>query len=77
MICIDLILTKRHNYFQQNNVFETGISDFHRMVLTELKMGFERLKPHIVFYRDYKQFDNEMFRSYIQSCGSEKISEML
>ena len=25
---IDLILTNRLNYFQQNNVFETGVSDF-------------------------------------------------
>ena len=38
--CTDLILTNRPNYFQQNNVFETGLSDFHMMVVTELKMGF-------------------------------------
>ena len=40
--CIDLILTNRPNYFQQNNVFETGLSDFHMMVVTELKMGFQK-----------------------------------
>ena len=27
-ICIDLILTNRPNYFQQSNVFETGLSNF-------------------------------------------------
>ena len=32
--CIELILTNRPNYFQQNNVFETGLSDFHMMVVT-------------------------------------------
>ena len=70
--CIDLVLTNRPNYFQKNNVFEAGLSDFHMMVVTELKMGFQKLKPHIVAYRDYKHFDNEKFRSDIESCASEK-----
>ena len=41
------------------------------MVLTELKMGFQKLKPHIVAYRDYN-FDNEKIWSDVQRCGSEK-----
>ena len=28
---------------QQNNIFETGLSDFHTMVVTEFKMGFQKL----------------------------------
>ena len=59
--CIDLILTHRTTYFQQNNVFKTCLSDFHMMVITESKMGFQKLKPHIVDYRDYKHFENEKF----------------
>ena len=70
--CTDLILTNRPNYFQQNNVFETDLSNFHMMVVTELKMGFQKLKPHIVSYRDYKHFDNEKFPSDIENCASEK-----
>ena len=42
------------------------------MVVTELKMGFQKLKPHIAAYRDSKHFDNEKFRSDIQNCASEK-----
>ena len=42
------------------------------MVVTKLKMGFQKLKPHIVAYRDYKHFDNEKFRSDIENCASEK-----
>ena len=42
------------------------------MVITELKMGFQKQKPHIVVYRDYKHFNNEKFRSDIQSGASEK-----
>ena len=45
---IDLILRNRRNYFQQNNVFETSLSDFHMKVVTELKMRFQKLKPHII-----------------------------
>ena len=70
--CIDLILTHRTTYFQQNNVFKTCLSDFHMMVITESKMGFQKLKPHIVDYRDYKHFENEKFWSDIHGCGSEK-----
>ena len=35
-------------------------------------MRFQKLKPYIVAYRDYKHFDNEKFRSDIQSRASEK-----
>ena len=42
------------------------------MVVTELKMGFQKLKPHIVACRDYKHFDNKKFRSGIQNSASEK-----
>ena len=42
------------------------------MVVTELKKGFQKLKLHIEAYRDCKHFDNEKFRSVIQSCASEK-----
>ena len=43
------------------------------MVVTELKIVFQKLKHHIVTYRDYKHFDHEKFRSDIQSFTSEKI----
>ena len=42
------------------------------MVVTELKTEFQKLKPHIVAYRDYKHFDNEKFRSDIQNFASQK-----
>ena len=35
-------------------------------------MRFQKLNSHILAYRDYKHFDNEKFRSDIESCGSEK-----
>ena len=40
--CIDLILTNRPGYFQYSNVFPTDISDFHLLIVTQLKMGFQK-----------------------------------
>ena len=34
---IDLILTNSHKSFQNTNVFETGLSDFHKMAVSVLK----------------------------------------
>ena len=50
--------------FQHSKIFETGLSDFHLLTVTEFKMSFQKLQPKIN-YRDYKNFDNEKFRSDI------------
>ena len=63
--CIDLILANQPNCFQQSNVFKTGLSDLHLLTVTEFKMGFQNLPSKTVNYRDYKNFDNEKFRSDI------------
>ena len=34
----DLTLKNKPGYFQHSNVFETGISDFHLLIVTQLKM---------------------------------------
>ena len=73
--CIDLILTNRPSYFQQS-VFETGLSDFHMTVATDLKMGFQKRKPHIVAYRDYTHFDNEKSQT-LKIVPQKKISNAL
>lgn len=65
LTCIDLILPNRLNLFQHNNAFETDLSDFHYLTETALKMGFEKLKPKIIAYRDYKNFDYGIIRSDI------------
>ena len=44
---IDLILTNRPGYFQHSDVFETGISDFHLLISTQLKMGFQNKLPKL------------------------------
>ena len=55
--CIDLILTNHPKCFQNS-----GISDFHKLTFTVLKTYFQKAKPRIIKYRDYKHFDNNEFR---------------
>ena len=52
--CIDLIITDKPGTFQHTNVFETGISDHHKLVTTVMKAKFTMAAPNYVYYHDYK-----------------------
>ena len=39
----------------------TGISDFHKMTITEMKVIFKKQKPKIILYHNYKNFDKKSF----------------
>ena len=43
--CIDLILTNKPRSFQTKCAIGTGLSDFHRMTISVLKMNFRKLLP--------------------------------
>ena len=58
---IDVMLTNKPKCFQNTSVFETGLSDFHGLVSTFMKIHIPRLKPKIVKYRSYKKFDSDKF----------------
>ena len=69
--CIDLILTNHPRSFQGSTLIETGLSDFHKMTLTVMKMHFEKQRPKIIYYRDYKKFNHDDFnREVIQTLGN-------
>ena len=61
--CIDLILTNSFRSFQDTCTVETGLSDFHKLVVTVLKLYFPKQKPNIQTFRDCKRFQNDLFRS--------------
>ena len=67
--CIDLMLTNKQERFLKAKTVETGLSDFHKMVVSVFETSFKKQKPKIVTYRDYKRFDNEKFR---ESLGTGK-----
>ena len=71
--CIDLILTNRPDYLQHSNVFETDISDFHLLIATQLKMGFQKKLPKIITYRDYKKFGNIKFRDDVNNFAFDQF----
>ena len=43
--CTDLIVTNRPKGLQDTVVFETGLSDFHKMCVTVMKMYYAKQKP--------------------------------
>ena len=63
--CNDLILTNKIKSVQTSYIIETGIGifDFHKMVMTVLKVYFKKKKPSVIQYCDYKNFDNYRFRN--------------
>ena len=63
--CIDLRLTNKNRSFQNSCVIETGLSDFHKMTFSVLKCYFAKAESKVIFYRDYKNFSNESFKSLI------------
>ena len=65
--CIDLILTNCSRSFQNTDVFETGLSDFHKLTFTVFKQYYPKQKPKVVFYRKYKNFRNDLFRSELEN----------
>ena len=52
----------RSRYFQNISTIETGVSDFHNLVVTVLNMFNEKQKPKIIQYRNYKTFSKQLFR---------------
>ena len=61
--CIDLFLTNSPNSFQNSILAETGLSEFHKMIVTVRKTSFQKLPPKIRHYRDYSNYDNNIFRA--------------
>ena len=51
---INLMLKNSPNSFQNSFAIETGLSQFHKMTTTVMKMKFKKLKLRIEHYRDYK-----------------------
>ena len=60
---IDLILTNKVSNFQNTIGVSTGLSDFHKMVLTTMKSKFPKMPPKVITYRDMRRIDKEVFRN--------------
>ena len=70
---IDLILTNRPRSYQNYCVVETGLSDFHKMVVTVLKTFHRKSQPKIIHYCNYKNFSNCIFRESLQKIFPQNL----
>ena len=68
--CIDLIITNRPKSFQNSMTLETGLSNFHKITLTVMKVFYKKQKPTIITYCSYKNFSNEVFMADFQNRTS-------
>ena len=57
LLLLIFFLTNKNLYFQETNAFETGLSDFHKLVVTVMKTYFRKMKPKTIRYRSSKNFD--------------------
>ena len=64
--CIDLFITNCYNSFQNTTVISTGLSDFHKMIVTVMKTTIPKHKPKIIKYRDYKKIVEHNFRNELR-----------
>ena len=60
---IDLMITNKIRSFHSSHIIETGISDFHKMTVSVMKIYVKKQKSNIIYYRDYKNFSNDQFRT--------------
>ena len=71
---IDHILTNHAICFQHSGIYETGLYDFYKLTFTILKLFYEKQKPGIIKYIDYKNFNSITFRmDLLKELSSSKL----
>ena len=59
---VDLLISNKEKGFKSVATIDTELSDFHKIVLVVLKKKFEKGKPNVISYRDYRHFVGNSFR---------------
>ena len=65
--CIGFILTNNSRSFFKTNTLFTGLSDFHKLVLSVFKTTFCKSKPKEITYRNFKNFEEESFNQELRN----------
>ena len=60
-------MTNKPKSFFKTYITETGLSDYHKLISTFFKFKAPRLKPKVIFYRNYKKFDEKSFLHDLQN----------
>ena len=64
---------------QHTHRLDTGLSDFHYMICTELKCTYSRFPPRVITYRSFKNFTKSSFlklRYVITRGGNLELSHI-
>ena len=64
--CINLFPTNNSKCFKDCLTLDTGLSDFHKLIVTTMKTKHERFLPKIVNYSDYNNFDTKAFKDRLE-----------
>ena len=74
MFIVGHVLTNRYKSFHNSTAIETGISDFHKMIVTVLRSSFKKGPPKIILYRDDCYYSHSNFRWDVEShCSLNEI----
>ena len=73
--CTDLVITNSSSNFQNTKAILTGLSDFHKMVISVLKHTFHRSAPTELVYRNYKNFHRVIFKRKLEDKLNQQINE--
>ena len=71
-LCINFVLTDTIRSFQEIQVIETGLYDFHKLVETVLKPIFPKSPPKITAYRSYQNSSSNLLRDHLNSLLTKK-----
>ena len=63
---IDLMLTNKPKSFYKSHSFVTGLSDYHKLIVSILRTSFQKLPPRFVIYRNQKNFLRDLGSRFIQ-----------
>ena len=66
---IDLFSTNKPLSFQGTSTTETGLSDCHKLISTFMRSFVSRLKPKIIFFRNYEKFDEIKFLADLKTTN--------
>ena len=64
---IALFLTNKPKSCSKTHTTETGLSNYRKLISTFFKSKAPRLKPKVIFYRNYKKFDENNFLDDLQN----------
>ena len=75
--CIGLFLPNSWQSFQNTTAVSTGLSDFHKIIITVLKFTFPKAEPTVIVYRDYSKFAKDDFNTKLNTVSGKTSSGII